>query len=934
MFFAPVSATCSYKTLTSQTKQLYLYNNGEKKMKNQKNKTKISTFVLILVLTISATLVALPMVSARDPPWIISTWAFVAVTPDTIGVGQEVLIVFWINAVPPTAQGAYGDMWIFYVDITSPDGSEETRGPLTSDPVGGGYTLFTPSQLGTYTVVCRFPGQKITGIPNREDHISVGDVYEASTSAPATITVQQEPLPKYQETPLPSGYWERPIYGANRDWWKVAGQWLGGADALHSLRVNKYSEGPESSHILWTNRYWEGGIMGGGASYSLGSSGYYTGSAYEGYGGPSIILDGKVYYNQRTPPRYGWYCLDLYTGEAVYYENDTSAPSFGQALSIDYPNQHGGFDYLWRTSGVTLPSGYTSQPGTQSWEMLDAYTGKSICKIGNVSSSGTAFIDSIGSICRLRIVGEGADRRLTIWNTTQAIWWRGTYEQYLTNNMTGFSSNSYWMWRPEQLNRVFDGRMGFSVNVSIPEEVTGNTFLQQVVRVDQDVIVGTQGSNDGTHSVEGNLWALSLKPGEEGKLLWNITFTPPPTSYPDRDAPSGFMHGEMQPMRVYPDEGVFEFSEELSRKRWVYSLETGEQMWQSEPEGTLNFYGNMESVAYQGKLINLPHAAMASDGVLIAYNITTGDILWTWTAPFIGLGETWYTHTPLELACIADGKVYMYSTEHSLTQPLRRDEKLYCVDLETGNMLWSITCMPSTAPIIAEGRILALDLFDGQIYCYGKGPSATTVSASPKVSVQGSSVVIEGTVTDQTPSEKAKGTPAISDESMDAWMEYLWHQRSIPDDAKGVAVKLTAIDPNGNYQDIGEVTSDMWGNFGKSWNPPVPGEYFVMAEFEGSAAYGSSSASTYFVVDPAPSPGAPIEPEPTTPAPTTPTPTTPEPTAPEPTTPEPATPEPTEPEATEPTEAPFITTEIAIVAAVAVACIIGAVSFWALKKRK
>ena len=51
-------------------------------------------------------------------------------------------------------------------------------------------------------------------------------------------------------------------------------------------------------------------------------------------------------------------------------------------------------------------------------------------------------------------------------------------------------------------------------------------------------------------------------------------------------------------------------------------------------------------------------------------------------------------------------------------------------------------------------------------------------------------------------------------------------------------------------------------------------------------------------------------------------------------TPEPTTPEPTEPEPTEATEAPFITTEIAILAAVAVACVIGVVSFWALKKRK
>jgi hypothetical protein len=57
-------------------------------------------------------------------------------------------------------------------------------------------------------------------------------------------------------------------------------------------------------------------------------------------------------------------------------------------------------------------------------------------------------------------------------------------------------------------------------------------------------------------------------------------------------------------------------------------------------------------------------------------------------------------------------------------------------------------------------------------------------------------------------------------------------------------------------------------------------------------------------------------------------------TEPEPTTPEPTTPEPTTPEPTAPAEAPFITTETAILAAVVVACIIGVVAFWALKKRK
>jgi hypothetical protein len=145
---------------------------------------------------------------------------------------------------------------------------------------------------------------------------------------------------------------------------------------------------------------------------------------------------------------------------------------------------------------------------------------------------------------------------------------------------------------------------------------------------------------------------------------------------------------------------------------------------------------------------------------------------------------------------------------------------------------------------------VTLNLYDNRIYCYGKGPSATTVTAAPKVTALGSSVLIEGTVTDQSPG--AKGSPAMSDESMSDWMEYMYMQQAMPANPQGVTVKLYSIDPNGNYQDIGTATTDIGGCFGKSWVPPVPGDYFLMAEFEGSASYGSSYATTYFTVDEAP----------------------------------------------------------------------------------
>ena len=129
--------------------------------------------------------------------------------------------------------------------------------------------------------------------------------------------------------------------------------------------------------------------------------------------------------------------------------------------------------------------------------------------------------------------------------------------------------------------------------------------------------------------------------------------------------------------------------------------------------------------------------------------------------------------------------------------------------------------------------------------------------------------MITGSVLDQSPG--AMNKPAMSDEWMTKWMEYLYMQQQVPGEAVGVTVKLTAIDPNGNPQNIGEVTTDLKGNYGLMWKPPVEGQYTITATFEGSNSYWPSYDTTYLAVDPAPS-GAPVETQ--TPAPTTPAPTT------------------------------------------------------------
>jgi phage terminase large subunit-like protein len=126
-------------------------------------------------------------------------------------------------------------------------------------------------------------------------------------------------------------------------------------------------------------------------------------------------------------------------------------------------------------------------------------------------------------------------------------------------------------------------------------------------------------------------------------------------------------------------------------------------------------------------------------------------------------------------------------------------------------------------------------------------------------------VLIEGTVTDQSPG--AKDTPAIADASMTQWMEYLYMQKPMPTNAVGVEVVVSVVDPNGNCYEVGRTTTDTSGMFKMTFTPEVPGEYTVVATFEGSESYWCSYAETAIGVseapaatpEPTPVPQAPVE---------------------------------------------------------------------------
>ncbi|MCW4030189.1 MAG: PQQ-binding-like beta-propeller repeat protein [Candidatus Bathyarchaeota archaeon] len=829
----------------------------------QNKKLAFTTTVLLLLSITISLFAAIPLSQAHNPSVTYPVWCYTAVSTTPIGVGQEELITFWCNQIPPTASAdsRYGDRWIFYLDVTKPDNTTETLGPFESDSVGGAYTTYVPEQTGNYSVIARMPAYIITGLPTANNvpvnSVYVNDTYGPATSDPCYFTVQTDPIQPWSETPLPNEYWNRPINSANRLWYVLAGNYLSGA--AHATATNTktcYGYGPESSHIVWSRPYYAGGTM----DERYGDIGYHT-NHYGGITlGNMIILNGKVIVSDRNTAHgnNGWWTIDLYTGQTLALDNKTVMPQFASIYDYESPNQHGGMPYLWRTSGVTLPAGYTTGTGLSTWEMLDGYTYDTITIIANVSASGTAVYGKDGSILRYNIATSGGKQYLTCWNSSA-----------IPTELLGTTGTNYWQWRPQNY-AVHDGRNGFSMNVTLDGKdgrsnpVTGSIYW---VREGKDVVGGKIGVTNSTTTIKGQIWALNLDPeaGVVGGLLWNKTYTQPLSL---GDYAVGSRPGIMLET-VNPDYGVFIFRQDLTRTYWGYSLATGEQIWETEPESQMQFYGLSTAdccCTYEGNFITYGYG-----GEVNAYNITTGEKAWTYVAENQNM-ESPYGNYPTGVAAACDGKLYLTTSEHSATQPLFRGADLRCINATDGTEIWKILdwgagMAAGTGVYIADGYLINLNSYDQMLYCFGKGPSATTISAPQIVPALGSSILLTGTVTDQTQSGRLntnyllefslKDTPAVSDDSMQAWMEYKFMQQTKPTNTTGVPVSIDTIDPNGNYRHIADVTSDATGQYAYTFTPDVPGTYQILASFAGTKSYYASSGQTYLAVGEAPPTAAP-----------------------------------------------------------------------------
>ena len=809
------------------------------------NKTKISTIVLISIFVISTIIIALPSVSAHDPPVTIDTYAYISVQPNPIGIHQTTYLNFWIDKLPPMATGEYGVRWHnFEVTVTKPNGETETLGPFDSDATGGGWSDYHPNQIGTYEFQFTFPGQVVEeeNLPPPElgYRISglefIGDTFKASTSAVATLDVQQDPVESnYPPNPFPTEYWERPINSMNRNWYSLGGNWLGLGQSIFSNtgmydgnlnNFNPYTTAPESAHVLWTRPLAFGGQIGGefgDADLSI----YATGTAYEPkFGG--VIMYGILYYTEYPEAGHNpgdLKAVDLRTGEELW-SLDTDKPlRCGMIYNFVTGDQYGAHAYIF-TGNTVLAGAFVLNLAPPKWSMYDAMTGEWILDIAN-ESAGFLVSGPNGEILSY----TASNGMLRMWNASKCI---EVASQKIHIYMSYDASE---IWRPPT-GATIDWNDGIEWSIPINPALV-------IQKVTDDVVLVSQGTDLSRWYGSAEGWRVDVGyDANTGELLWGPINRTVPQWTNDIWGPAS--------------EGVYTTFNRQTMTWTGYDITTGNKLWgptvpydsnwgyfdAEVPVGVIG-YGNLYSWSFNGEV----HC----------FDLQTGVEQWKWSAGSSGL-ETPYGIWPFVSGAgvLADGKFYVASC-HDYTPPFYKGAKLYCIDVTSGEEIWSTLDFSgphSVTPPIADGVLVAQNSYDNQLYAYGKGPSKTTVIVQDNVVPNGESILITGTVTDESPGTKStlltarfpNGVPAISDEDQSSWMEYLYQQQPKPEDVTGVDVFIKIQDPNGDWHST-TVTTDRHGVFSYMWCPGVVGEYHVTAMFEGSDSYYVSEAATTFGVD-------------------------------------------------------------------------------------
>jgi hypothetical protein len=798
-------------------------------MNISRNKSKLSTIALILILTISTILIALPITNAQQR---VNPYPYINAVPNPVTVNTPTL--FHVGSMYPSPMAMSG--WSgLTVEVKNPNGETEILPPADTDKTGGTGVQYTPTMVGTYEVRTHFPEQVKTAADSYTG--PAGTIIEDSYSEWLELVVIEEQLQYYPGHSLPNEYWTRPIDGQIREWYTIAANWLecSPPTAANPTSMNApYNDyAPESAHILFRKPLTMGGLAGG----TMGEHGFEQGDAYVGkFGGQGmygsqgpVIIGGVMFYNQfesngGSAVEQWVNAVDLHTGEMLWSRPLTTPDgavlrlSFGQTFYWDSYNYHGVFDFLWATEG----GGFFG--GSQTWHAFDTFSGRWVCTYESIPS-GTRLWGPKGEIFIYSVDQRGGT--VSLWNSSRVISDEGSFN-------------------PQGVVR--DASRGIEWTVTVPElpDLPGSVY-----KVRDGIILGADFSRGNVAPDPANIWVIAVD-NEEGyaELLAHETWSPPCPQITVED--------------VSVEEDLFIVSTKETRTTYGFRLSTAKQIWGPTPQrhytdGWGHSSGNSWDIIASGygKVI-----AGNYGGTVWCYNAETGAVEWTFntTDPYTEVlhNNAWRFRPSF----VADGKLYIENTEHNPRDPQPRGAPIICLNLTDGEEIWRLPYRQgewSSTMIIGDSIIVAQDTYDQHFYVIGRGPSKITVEAPLTALTKGTSVMIRGTVMDVSPGTEdpkiairfPNGVAAISDDNMKDWMLHVYNQFECPADVEGVNVTLHIRDPHGDWYSA-TVTSDRNGVFSHMWAPAIAGEYHVTAVFEGSKSYYGSQATTTFGVDEAP----------------------------------------------------------------------------------
>jgi len=658
----------------------------------------------------------------------------------------------------------------YMLNITLPDGNVTTLGPFIPDSTETTYTQYTPTELGTYSLVFWYPTTvyywndttyALGGGPggSTDELAWDGDVFTGSTSAVQHFTVTSTPaVSAVNSYPLPTAYWTYPVEGQNTywadtvmsNWYGIAAPTMGttGLGTTESTsKIQPDGTGPTSAHILWTDPIPDqaGGIVGG-SNVGVPGNMFYTGQSYNQRFANPIIMYGILVYQTPAFTSGGdtvsvagpTVAIDLKTGKQLW-SAQLPTLSFGMNPDWETANQEGVIyngilftanyanayylltgQSMFNVTGVpaqTITEFLPGVPSTALFSFVTVPVGAPM--VQNSGSDNDAGVISSGAYLTDYVLNDGTAANpqyyLSEWNATN-LWTAPSYYPALTTPVNGAAASMY------------------DFNISLPYfngNPTTSTGVLEVLRAFYgDIMLVINGTIDPSNPgyIMWGGWANTTQPytitainlnpnanGGIGSMLWRQTYTDPagPTT--------------TDPVLVWPETisnvtNIFTMYDTYNMEIYGYSIRTGQQVWgpitQGYPQQPFDVFSGSVSTQNTGSHMVDPangNLYMSSyGGVVYCYNDSNGDLLWSFgnggvdNSTQTGYGQPWALN-PIMIAAITSqtNMIYCFNNAHSPTTPLYKGSLVYDLNATTGAQIWNLMSWDDGGQFVANGGAIA-----------------------------------------------------------------------------------------------------------------------------------------------------------------------------------------------------------------------------------